>query len=222
MNLRGLVKFLLYRDTTQHGEFALLRKLMTGDMPRIFVDVGANDGFKGSNSYPFIARGWRTLLIEPHPAAFARLQKRFQNRSHVKCLNLACADQEGTLPLFIGIDGDDGTLATLCTDDHPHFRKARTDQRVLVRVERLDTVLTAQDIPHDFGILSVDAEGMDYEVLLGLDLKIWRPRIIITEEYDLKTARKHEHLKRSGYALAGSIMSNTFWMPAEFGTGKKT
>jgi len=32
------------------------------------------------------------------------------------------------------------------------------------------------NIPRDFGILSIDAEGMDYEVLLGIDLNIWRPR----------------------------------------------
>jgi hypothetical protein len=56
MNLRQFVKYWLWRDTTHHGEFAALCRLMTPDFPRIVVDIGANNGFYGSNSFPFVAR----------------------------------------------------------------------------------------------------------------------------------------------------------------------
>ena len=150
MNLKGFLKFYLFRDTTQHGEFRLLRRLLRPNDGEVIVDVGANDGFYGSNSYPFIARGWRAVLIEPHPVAFAKAQARFAGRANVTCLNLACAETPGQLPLYIGIDGDAGTLATLCTDDHPHFRAARTDQSVMVAVDTLGNILRQQQIARRF------------------------------------------------------------------------
>jgi len=70
------------------------------------------------------------------------------------------------------------------------------------------------NIPRDFGILSIDAEGMDYEVLLGIDLNVWRPRLIVTEDYTPKDAQKDEYLKRNRYHHSGQCAGNAPWTPA--------
>jgi FkbM family methyltransferase len=211
MNLRGLIKFFLWRDTTHHGEFAALRRFLPHDTPRLVVDVGANDGFYGSNSYPFVARGWQAVLIEPHPVVFERLQKRFAHTPRVSCLQLACSDTTGTVPLYLGADGEAPSLSTLCTDQNPQFRKGRLDQTIQVKVDTLSNVLQSLQIPSDIGVLSVDAEGMDYEVLLGLDFSRWRPRVIITEDYKPKKEIKAKHLTSKGYSPRVEIESNTIW-----------
>src|SRR5215467_4308269 len=100
MNLRGAIKYYLFRDTTMKGEFRLMQKLVGEDCPRQFVDVGANDGFYGSNSFPYVARGWRSVLIEPHPVAFGKMVKFHKGRKNVSCLNIACAETPGELPLW--------------------------------------------------------------------------------------------------------------------------
>lgn len=209
MNLRQFVKYWLWRDTTHRGEFAALRKLVTPDFPRIVVDVGANNGFYGSNSFPFVARGWQSLLIEPHPKVFEQLQKLHRARSNVTCLNLACAEKSGTFPLHVGDDGEAPSTSTL--SDDPELLKTRTSGTILVRVERLTDVLAAQQIPEDFGLLTIDAECMDLEVLRGLDFSCWRPRIIITEDYMPKFPAKSELLQKSGYRLQTQIAGNSIW-----------
>jgi FkbM family methyltransferase len=211
MNLRGLIKYLLFRDTTMKGEFRIMRKLVQGEWPRIFIDVGANNGFYGSNSFPFVARGWRSVLIEPHPLAFERLQKLHAGKKRTTCLNIACADQPGEFPLYLS-KNDDTSRATLCTDDSPMFQRVRSNDFKMVRVERLETVLRAQGIPEDFGILSIDAEGMDYEVLLGLDLKRWNPRLIVTEDYKPKLEKKAKHLAEHNYEHVALCDANSFWV----------
>jgi len=211
MNLRGLVKYLLFRDTTMKGEFRIMRKLIQGDWPRIFVDVGANNGFYGSNSFPFVARGWRSILIEPHPMAFERLQKLHRGKKRTTCLNIACADQSGEFPLYLA-NIDDTSRATLCTDDSPMFRRVRSKEFKMVRVEQLETVLKTHGIPQDFGILSIDAEGMDYEVLLCLDLKRWHPRLIVTEDYKPKIEIKAKHLSAHNYEQVDKCDANSFWL----------
>jgi hypothetical protein len=75
----------------------------------------------------------------------------------------------------------------------------------------LSEVLESQAIPRDFGLLSVDTEGMDYEVLLGLNLPTWRPRIIITEDYAPKDLAKFNHLREHGYRLRAQPLGNTIW-----------
>ena len=209
MNLRQFVKYWLWRDTTHRGEFAALRRLMPPEFPRIVVDVGANDGFYGSNSFPFVARGWRAVLVEPHPKVFAKLQKLHAGKANVTCLNLACSNVSGTLPLHVGSDGEAPSNSTL--SDAADLLQVRTTETILVKVETLSDILLEQKIPADFGVLSVDVEGMDYEVLLGLDFSRWRPRLIITEDYEPKEAKKSEWLTRQDYRLVMPIAGNTLW-----------
>jgi FkbM family methyltransferase len=211
MNLRGLIKYLLFRDTTIKGEFRIMRNLVQRDWPRIFVEVGANNGFYGSNSFPFVARGWRSLLIEPHPTAFARLQKLHAGKRRTMCLNVACGDKAGEFPLYLAIN-DDTSRATLCTDDTAVFQRVRSKDYKMVRVERLETVLAAHGIQENFGILSIDTQGMDYEVLLGLDLNRWSPRLIVTEDYKPKLEKKGKHLSEHGYEQVARCDANSFWL----------
>jgi len=211
MNARQLVKYLLRRDTTHNGEFSAIQGLMPSGAPKMVIDVGANDGFYGSNSFPFVARGWRAILIEPHPAVFSQLQKRFARDPHVTCLNLACAECSGKRPLFLGVDGETPSLSTLSNDPEMLSQPGRTKESVLVPVETLADILSTRQIPRDFGLLTIDTEGMDYEVLLGLDCSVWRPRVIITEDYASKDAAKTAYLESHHYRLRTQIKGNTIW-----------
>jgi FkbM family methyltransferase len=208
MNLRQLLKFVFRRDTTFRGEFAAIWASLPTDASRYVVDVGANDGFYGSNSYPFIARGWKALMVEPDPRPFAALAKRFAGNSRVQCLNLACAEAPGELPLRLGMDASHSSLAT---DFNPALHGASTGETVTVQVERLADVLTRHGVPNRFGVLSIDTEGMDLEVLKGLDLARWRPIVVFTEDFAPKDAEKAALLGSHGYRLVGPVDSNTLW-----------
>jgi len=210
MNLRQLIKYIFRRDTTHHGEFMAMWRLLSDNAPKVIVDVGANDGFYGSNSFPFVARGWQAILIEPHPDAFALLQKRFLKNPRVTCLNVACAESAGKRPLFLGRDP---SLSTLCTDSDMLSQRGGKDKAILVPMQTLADILSARKIPADFGVLSIDTEGMDYEVLIGLDCSVWRPRVIITEDYAPKEAAKAQYLNQNGYRLRMNIAGNTIWTP---------
>ncbi len=112
MKLKHWIRFLLYRDSTWHGQFSTLGPLLLGraGLERTVVDVGANDGFYSSNSYPFIARGWRALLIEPHPAAFHKARQLHRKREPVTLLNAACSDRDGDLELQTYAEDEGGGL----------------------------------------------------------------------------------------------------------------
>lgn len=210
MNLRQWIKYLLRRDTTFDGEFAAMERLTGPACPRYFVDVGANDGFYASNSFPYAARGWNCLLVEPHPEAFARLRHRHRHRPNVRCHEAACGAEPGSLRLWTG-ENRDTTHATFAPETHAHDAASWARESVEVRVVRLDRLLTDAGFPRDFGILSIDTEGWDFEVLRGLDLTVWRPRLVVTEDAGATLEDKRALLRRHGYTQRLVLAANSFW-----------
>lgn len=197
-------------DTTS-GELEMIGSVLSLGARDWIVEVGANDPFTGSMSWPLIHRGWKAILVEPHPAAFERLGREYQDNPRVTLINKACSCQKGQLPLIIGSDGDWGSLSTLCTDDNPILNQRRTNKSLTVDVIRLEELLNEHSVPKHFGVLSVDTEGMDYEVLQGLNLSAFKPRVIITEDYAPKDSAKCRMLEEAGYILLGKCNANSVW-----------
>ncbi len=104
--------------------------------------------------------------------------------------------------------------ATLCTDGDEWFPERRNRRAIEVAVDTLTNILAENAWPRDFGVLLIDSEGMDYEVLLGLDFARFRPRIIVTEEYPWNPSKhenKYQLLRGNQYALRASLGCNTIW-----------
>jgi FkbM family methyltransferase len=195
-------------DVSQHGEAGIVAALVGDDWPRYLVDVGAHDGRSLSNSFSFLQLGWAGLLVEPLPAAFERLELLYRDRSEVRCVQAACAGADGEMSLVVG---DDAPLAMTST-----LRAAAAGKgKVSVEVRRLTGLLEEFGAPHDFSLLLVDAEGMDYEVLSGLDFDQWRPRLVVTED------RATDLLSARGYVLYTVVgKTNSIWLRADLATGE--
>lgn len=211
-------RFWLHRDTTQYGEFSCLRSIL-GKRSGIVVDVGANDGMTCSNSYPFIKRGWKGILIEPHPHVFARLSSLYQGNQDVQLINLACGVESGQLPLFEG-SGKQTVYATLSTENSEWYDATRSNQQFLVDVRRLEDILQTISLPEQFDLLSIDTEGYDYFVLLGLNLARYKPHVIITEDEKppfTHSVDKENLLRKYGYRFLRRFHNNALWINEKTG-----
>lgn len=202
--------------SAETAEVALLRQLVKEyRCERFVLDAGANDGVTISNSLPFVEAGWRAVLIEPAPAVFEKLKKHHGQRKNVTCLQLACSNKTGEAELHIGSDGDEGFLSSLSEANNEWFKVARGTQSVKVKTDTLTNILTERKAPRCPGLLLVDCEGMDYEVLQGLDFSRFHPTVIVTEEYEWepkKHAAKYSLLIRNNYTLVQKVGCNTVWI----------
>ncbi|HKK29926.1 MAG TPA: FkbM family methyltransferase [Alphaproteobacteria bacterium] len=196
-------------DRSQGGESSYLAALISPDAPPLIVDVGAHDGISWSNSAYFIEDGWTALMIEPMPKAFAEMQARYTGNPRVVCRNLACADKAGILPFVLG----DDHLAMLSALAAPDSKADGLS--ILVKVDTLTRILERESWPRDFAILSVDAETMDYEVLLGLDFARFRPRFIVVEDYGPKRPFLDHLLLSEGYRRLAQLGDNHIWKHRE-------
>ena len=204
------------KSETQAGEDIALRKLIREGWPPFLVDVGAHDGSSISNSKYFVEElRFKAVLIEPLPKVFQQLENHYAGFDNVTCLNMAITNSKGTQTLHIGTDGDEGMMSSLSIDRNAWFNKMRSSSSIKVATDTLTNILENNNFPNDFSLLLIDTEGMDYEVLCGLNFNKFLPRVIVTEEYQHnheKHIRKYDLLLQNGYSLVEKIGCNTIWV----------
>ncbi|MCW2245810.1 FkbM family methyltransferase [Azospirillum fermentarium] len=184
------------RSFSQFGEDQILYRLFR-DIPfGRFADVGAHHPVQMSNTYGLYTRGWRGVCLEPHP----KLNALFQTyRPEDVCLDIAASDKDGEMEFFHG----EHTVHSSLKRSFIHTTSTP------VQVRRLETVLDELNFPHEFELLSIDTEGTEINVLLGLNLEKYRPRVIISE---VDTAGK------MNYELMAFLPANGYYVIWQNGT----
>lgn len=175
---------------------------------KTFVEVGANDGSEQSKTAELIKKGWKALLIEPCSYYYDKLVDRYADNDQVLCHNVAIASQECDKEMFYihpdeivakGLPAWAGLLGSFSLE---HIRKHIFDPNIqivkeTVRCISLNDSLKTNDIK-DIDLLSVDAEGADYDVIQTIDLDTYKPRYI---EIEIK------HLSRSDLKALKGLLS---------------
>lgn len=165
----------------------LLENFFRGRRGGVFVDVGAYDGEKFSNS-AFFERslGWQGLCIEPLPSAFAKLAA---SRT-CRCEQVCVADFEGEADFTeSGAGPDEKMLSGLAaTSDPRHVERlskmsTATATRI-VPVRKLSSLLEQHGL-FDIDYCSIDTGGAELGILSELDLERFRIGIFtVGNNYD--------------------------------------
>jgi FkbM family methyltransferase len=187
------------RDILRRGYTGLEgldKKLIAAIQPQkcgYFVELGANDGLRQSNTYKLQrSYGWTGLLVEPSPRQFVACIK---NRSFgvtpvIKCA--ACVPF-GYTDQFVEMEDADlmGVAKGLWLSDHMVTTHAELGQQFLgddrlryqygALARTLTSLLDDVNAPLDFDLLSLDVEGNEISVLQGLDFARYKPRWILVE-----------------------------------------
>ena len=186
--------------------------------PKYYVELGANDGISYSNTMHLeMFRGWRGLLIEPHPGNYRRLL-RTRGRQN-QCVQAACVSfdfQSETMRLLysnsmtITLDGE-----SEITDRFSHadagkkwLGKGELIHEFDAPAKTLDYILRSVNAPKQMGLLSLDVEGAELEVLRGINHKEFRFDVIALECRDLQHVS--EFLEKHDYTLVAQVSHHDY------------
>lgn len=189
-----------YLSFSQSGEDAVLRNFLRNKRSGFYVDVGANHPIRFSNTYYYYLRGWRGINIEPMAGS-----KAIFDNYRPRDINLEVAvGKPGTSTLFIFEETcfntmDDVLAAKLIEDKISPLKEKRTMTKV-----PLAEILATHCHGASIDFLSVDAEGLDEEVLASNDWDRFRPCYVAAERHANDPSRPMDPrsiLQCSGYSI---------------------
>lgn len=200
----GLIKN--SKNFSQEGEDLFLIDFFKNKTEGFYVDVGAFHPFRINNTYALYKKGFRGINIDISATSidffnFARpddtnlnigASNKFENKIFFSKKNLSFHNTFSK------------SLAESKIQNEPFKKKYTIECKPLTQIID-DTKFSNKKI--DF--LNIDAEGHDYEVLQGLDLKKYSPKIICIEISPLvdeknknyKDTKIFKHLFENNYKL---------------------
>lgn len=169
-----------------------------------FVDVGAADAERNSQTYDLEQAGWSGILIEPRPDCAEQLRR--DRRSPV--FQVACSSPEraGTI-MALHLAGGHSSL-----NDAFVVAGLKSEGTITVTVRTLDEVLAETKMTAPIDFVSIDVEGHEADVLAGFDLQRWRPRLLVIEDHVLNL-RLHRLMQRLGYKWVQRVDFNGWYVP---------
>lgn len=187
-------------------------------VPGFFVELGANDGLRQSNTYFLEALyGWQGVLIEPALNNYLDL---LQNRS-VKNAFFCCAcvpfdyPQDFVRMTYANLMSVSSSLIMDLPDVGQHVSEAAQflrDEREIVdfgAVARpLSAILDEARAPNRIDLLSLDVEGAELDVLRGVDHERYRFDHMLVECRDV--GRLDSYLVGVGYRRIAQLSAHDY------------
>lgn len=183
-----------------------------------YVELGANDGIRQSNTYYFEKnRGWSGILIEPSPNNFLECRK---NRSENNAIFCNACVRFGYPHKYV--DMAYGNLMSVSTNVEvdlesvsAHLERSRQFLRNREATfefgavaKPLSTILDEGKAPPLMDILSLDVEGAELEVLMGVDFDRHNFKFMVIECRNID--RMRSFLDTKGYALLDQLTEHDY------------
>ena len=172
------------KSYSQFNQDLLVLKLCDFKKNGYFVDVGANDGISGNNSYLLEKEyDWKGICIEPLPEEFNKCKE---------CRNCLCYKyavySESDLKLNFCVSDllsgiEDTHLIKNKTQNFidPSFFENNYKGDIIVETKTLTDILDESNAPPYIDYLSIDVEGAEIHVLNGIDFNKYTFGIIHIE-----------------------------------------
>jgi len=201
---------------SRNFEDVILQRVFAGVADGCFLDVGASMPVGDSNTYALYQKGWRGVAMEPLP-----YQQFWQEaRPEDVFLNVAVGDKSGSLTLQVYDDMHQISSGIPETARHWERNGIKPSRSVEVPVVTLNEVI-AEYLPDlTLHLLCIDVEGMEHQVLKGLDLKAHRPWVVVLEATEPgSTVPTHQAweplLLQGGYLMSYFDGLNRFYLAQE-------
>lgn len=198
--LKNYLRGVFNHSYSQKDEDVVIDKYFNYKNNGFYVDVGAYDPTRLSNTKRFYKKGWRGINIEPDINGYSNF---LQQRPEDINLNIGIGKDNKELTFYVMTPN---TLSTFSEEEKNEYLKKGyyLKETSKVQVLPLKDVLNNYCKDREIDFMSIDAEGHDMEVLESNDWDKYKPKIICIESYIhskevLKNSEFEKYLNLKGY-----------------------
>jgi FkbM family methyltransferase len=141
-----------------------------------FLDIGGYHPVYANNTYKFFLKGSRGVNIDANPVAIEIFNKK---RPQDVNLNIGVGSKEGTFPFYIM---EEESLNTFSEEEMHNLKSLghRVKQQIDIRVVEVNKILE-EYFKGGCDLFSLDAEGVDFEIIQSFDFDKYAPKVICVE-----------------------------------------
>ena len=211
----GLIEKSFTRTSfAQQGEDLVLERIIQNILgwdlneKRIYVDVGAYHPINNSVTYLLYKRKWTGIAFDP-----SEISKNLFNKYRPRdiFINAAVGEEDNAVVDFFFPKKNDFVMEnTKIPKENKEYIKQKVNQI------NLNNELNRKNI-NNFDLINIDVEGSEFEILNSLDLKKFKPRIIIIEIHaknihEALNTEEAKYLIQEGYKLCGVTVVTYFFV----------
>lgn len=210
------------KSYSQEGEDMILRRIFENKDIGFYIDVGAHHPKRFSNTYYFYKKGWKGINIDAMPKSMDLFEKMRPRDINIEA---AISNQHCDLIYYEfnepALNGFSKELSELRDNSEQYF----ITSSYILRTSSLNQVLS-----NEFGInfieidfLTIDVEGLDFNVIKSIDLLKFRPNLILVEilSNDLTEIFNSDialYLKEYNYKIYAKTLNTIFFIRIDFNT----
>ena len=143
-----------------------------------YIDIGANDPYYINNTNIFYQRGCRGINIDANPNCI----KKFQNeRPEDINLDIGIGSEKSSRMFYVM---NDPTLSTFSETEYQKYMNTgrhKLLEKKLIKITTLQEVLSVYNNNLFPDFLTIDVEGLDFEIIKSIDFSKTFPKIICIE-----------------------------------------
>jgi FkbM family methyltransferase len=178
---------------SQEGEDMMLARFFSEQTQGFYVDVGAHHPQRFSNTYYFYLKGWRGINLDAMPGSMESFNKLRPDDIN---LEFPISDNNQTLTYY---KFNEPALNGFC-ERTAHERDGLRHYKIMEQ-EKLQSYTLAEildkylPLNQEIDFLSIDVEGLDYQVLKSNDWQKYRPKVVLVEDLNLYSLNKIDESK---------------------------
>ena len=167
------------KSYSQEGEDIILKRFFEKKEVGFYVDVGAHHPKRFSNTYLLYKKGWSGINIDAMPNSMKRFDR---TRSRDINIEKAISEKKQSLKYYAfnesALNGFSKELSEQRNGKSGYFLKFTCDLETSTLEEVLDNNLSENQ---EIDFLSIDVEGLDFEVLKSNNFEKYRAKLILIE-----------------------------------------
>ena len=195
---------------SQDGEDIVIAELFNDKSGGFYVDVGAHHPQRFSNTYYFYLKGWSGINIDAMPGSmkiFDDLRPRDIN------LEIPISDKSEILTYYEFDEPALNSFSLPLSQERIKTSSYKIIGETQLKTHTLAEVLDKYLPPKQtIDFLSIDVEGLDYQVMSSNNWDKYKPKVILVEDLELSslkninTSKVCLFLEERGYVLLAKTM----------------
>jgi FkbM family methyltransferase len=197
----------------------ILRRIFEKQDTGFYVDVGAHHPKRFSNTYFFYKRGWRGINIDAMPKCMESF-----NRVRPRDINVEkpISNKKQILTYYAFNEPALNGFSKKISESRDGLDNYKVIFEKDIETSTLEEVLN-EKLPEnqEIDFLSIDVEGLDFEVIQSLNIQKYKPRVILVEVLgstlaDIGEDKVYQFLKAAGYELFAKAVNTVIFKATNF------